>query len=125
MYRYFINREWMISPNARRTYRSAAKISLAFLIVIFCAPFLPIMPAALDLVWHVIVIAGVLSSGLVMVAMEYFLFGFDTSSDMRKVVSFVWMLLPILGCATYCLTVYARLTASALKSDDAGLGASA
>jgi hypothetical protein len=47
--------------------------------------------------------------------MEYFLFGFDKSSGMKKVFWFGVMLFPPLGPALYCFLVYSR--SEVLKAD--------
>ena len=52
--------------------------------------------------------AGVLGAALTMVAMEYFLFGFDNSSAMKKAFWFCVMLLPPLGPSLHCFMVYSR-----------------
>lgn len=125
MYHYFINREWMISSAARRVYRSAAKLSLAFFFLVWFFPLLDRVPPTFYLLLRLFVFAGVLSAALLIVAMEYFLFGFDRSSETRRALSFLLMMLPILGSAIYCLTTYSRLTAPADNSDEARFGASA
>jgi len=43
-----------------------------------------------------------------MVAMEYFLFGFDESSAIKKMFWFCVMLFPPLGAPLYCFIVYSR-----------------
>jgi hypothetical protein len=43
--------------------------------------------------------AGVLGAAITTVAMEYFLFGFDNSSAIKKILWFCVMLLPLLGPA--------------------------
>lgn len=53
-------------------------------------------------------LAGVLGTAITMVAMEYFLFGFDNSSAMKKMFWFCVMLLPPLGPSLYCFMVYSR-----------------
>jgi hypothetical protein len=54
------------------------------------------------------VFAGVLGAAITMVAMEYFLIGFDSSSASKKVFWFCVTLLPPLGPALYCFVVYSR-----------------
>jgi hypothetical protein len=44
---------------------------------------------------------GVLGAATTMAAMEYFLFSFDNSSDMKKVFWFCVILFPLLGPALY------------------------
>jgi hypothetical protein len=45
------------------------------------------------------------------VAMEYFLFGFDCSPGWKKVCWFCIMVLPLIGPALYCVIVYSRAVA--------------
>jgi len=52
--------------------------------------------------------AAILGAAITMVAMEYFLFGFDNSSALKKVFWFCVMLLPPLGPSLYCFMVYSR-----------------
>jgi hypothetical protein len=66
------------------------------------------IPDALIPVLKTIILAGVLGCATTMVAMEYFLFGFDDSSAMKKVFWFCVMLLPPVGPALYCFLVYSR-----------------
>jgi hypothetical protein len=61
--------------------------------------------------------AGVVGAATTMVAMEYFLFGFDRSSALKKAFWFCVMLFPPLGPALYCFAVYSR--SSVLEADDA------
>ena len=83
---YYINKEWIVSHTARRVYRVAASLSLAlffFLVVVRVKggipdTFVPVLKLPL--------FAGVLGAAITMVAMEYFLFGFDNSSAVKKAV---------------------------------------
>ena len=53
--------------------------------------------------------AGVIGTAVTMVAMEYFLFGFDRSSSIKKAFWFcVMLLLPLIGATLYCFLVYSR-----------------
>ncbi len=52
--------------------------------------------------------AGVFGAAVTMVAMEYFLFGFDKSSELKKVFWFCVMLFPPLRPPLYCFIVYSR-----------------
>ncbi|PYX84623.1 MAG: hypothetical protein DMG68_20230 [Acidobacteria bacterium] len=57
---------------------------------------------------RLLLLAGVVGAATTMVAMEYFLFGFDTSSAIKKVFWFCVMMFPPLGPALYCFVVYSR-----------------
>ena len=108
---YFINKQWMVSTTARRSYRVAASLSLAlfpFLFFIAVAVQVMTIPEALLPVLKLFLFLGVLGAATTMVAMEYFLFSFDNSSDMKKVFWFCVMMFPLLGPALYCFIVYSR-----------------
>jgi len=59
------------------------------------------IPEALLPVVKLLLFVGVLGAATTMVAMEYFLFSFDNSSDMKKVFWFCVILFPLLGPALY------------------------
>jgi hypothetical protein len=104
---YYINKEWMVSSAARRIYRTAAALSLG-LFVGLCAMQLsggvPLdIPAA-----NLLLFVGVAGAAVTVVAMEYFLFGFDRSPEWKKVCWFCIMVLPLIGPALYCFIVYSR-----------------
>ena len=105
---YYINRGWIVSSGARRVYRVAASLSLSLFFVILEVRLTEAIPDALIPVLKTIILAGVLGCVTTMVAMEYFLFGFDDSSAMKKVFWFCVMLLPPVGPALYCFLVYSR-----------------
>jgi predicted tellurium resistance membrane protein TerC len=104
---YYINKEWIVSGTARRTYRIAAGLSLALFFMLVAVRLVGAIPEALPVV-KLLLFAGVLGAATTMIAMEYFLFGFDTSSAMKKVFWFCVMLFPLLGPALYCFIVYSR-----------------
>jgi len=54
------------------------------------------------------VLVGVLGAAITIVAMEYFLFGFDKSSALKRLFWFLVMLFPLLGPSLYCFIVYLR-----------------
>jgi len=60
-----------------------------------------------------------------MIAMEYFLFGFDDSSALKKMFWFCVMLLPPLGPALYCFLVYSRSKVVNVQRDESVQRASA
>lgn len=99
----FINKEWIVSPRARRVHRAAAAISLTLYFSVFAAvlnvktPFL-----------RQIVLLGVVGTALTLIAMEFFLFRFDVSPAWKQILWFFAMLIPPLGPALYCLVVYSR-----------------
>jgi hypothetical protein len=105
---YYINKEWMVSGTARRIYRVAASLSLALFFMLVAVRFVGAIPEALLPVVKVLLLAGVLGAATTTVAMEYFLFGFDNSSALKKVFWFCVMLFPPLGPALYCFIVYSR-----------------
>ncbi len=52
--------------------------------------------------------ACVVGAAITPVAMEYFLFGFDNSSALKKTFWFCVLLFPPLGPPLYCFIVYSR-----------------
>ena len=108
---YYINKEWMVSGTAQRSYRVAAGLSVVLFFVVFfiaVAAQVSAIPEALLPVVKLLLLAGVLGAATTMVAMEYFLFSFDNSSAMKKVFWFCVMLFPLLGPALYCFIVYSH-----------------
>ena len=110
---YYINREWILSLTARRVYVASASLSIIlFLIMILlnlsAENLIDPIPESLLPLLRGLVLLGVVGTAITFVAMEYFLFSFDTSSALKKTCWFCAMALPILGPAAYCLLVYAR-----------------
>src|SRR5512133_3839739 len=97
MNHYFLPKEWMVSAGARRVYRKAAVISIAFLVLLIALQFVEEVPESWATIVRFALLLGVASAALTLVAMEYFLFGFDKSSDGKKMLSFILMLAPVLG----------------------------
>ena len=108
MRNYYINKEWILSRTARRIYRVAASLSLALFFFILAVRFMGGVPASLVPILKLPLFAGVLGAATTMVAMEYFLFGFDNSSVFKKILWFFVLLFPPLGPALYCFIVYSR-----------------
>jgi len=104
----YINKEWIVSPVARRVYRLAASLSLALFLFLTAVRVTGGIPESVVPVVKLPVFAGVLGAAITMVAMEYFLIGFDSSSASKKVFWFCVMLLPPLGPSLYCFVVYSR-----------------
>jgi len=71
-------------------------------------PFVGEIPETVLPGLKLLVLVCVLGAATSMVAMEYFLFGFDKSSPYKKVFWFCVMLLPLLGAPLYCFLVYLR-----------------
>ena len=105
---YYINKEWIVSRTAQRIYRGAAILSLMLFILLAELRLASKTPDVLLPVIKPLLLAGVLGAATTMVAMEYFLFGYDTSSAWKKVWWFCVMLFPPLGPAIYCFVVYLR-----------------
>ena len=105
---YYINKEWIVSRTARRIYRIAASLSLALFLMLVARPFAGSIPEGLIPIVRLLLLGGVLGTATTIVAMEYFLFGFDNSSALKKVFWFGVMLFPPLGPALYCFIVYSR-----------------
>jgi uncharacterized membrane protein YuzA (DUF378 family) len=105
---YYINKEWIVSDTARRIYRIAASLSLALFFFLMAVRIIGGVPQALVPILKLPLLAAVLGAAVTMVAMEYFLFGFDNSSALKRVFWFCVMLFPPLGPSLYCFIVYSR-----------------
>jgi len=99
----YINKEWIVSPTARRVYRAAAAISLTLYFSLAALRLNQPIPFLKQLLF-----AGVLGTVLTQVGMEFFLFRFDESRARKQAVWFCVMLCPPLGPALYCFLVYSR-----------------
>ncbi len=99
----YINKEWIVSPTARRVYRAAAVASFLLFVpvisVVLNVPMRPLRP---------LLFLGVLGTALNGIGMEYFLFRFDNSHPLKQIFWFCVMLIPPLGPALYCFLVYCR-----------------
>ena|SRR5690242_5064965 len=105
---YYINREWMISPAARRTYRLAATLSLMLFFLLGLWRRLEELPVTVFPLLKLFLLIGTVGAATTMIGMEYFLFGFDKSSAFKRLFWFCALLFPPLGPALYCFTVYSR-----------------
>lgn len=105
---YYINKEWILSATARRVYRLSASLSLMlFLLKLAINVHYAFPPVVIPLL-RLLVFAGVLGAATTLVAMEYFLFGFDKTPAGKKVFWFLVLLLPLLGPPIYCFVVYSK-----------------
>ena len=97
-----------MSQTARSVYRVAAALSLALFFFMVAVRFEGGIPHNLVPILKLPLFAGILGAAITTVGMEYFFFGFDNSSAMKKVLWFCVMLLPPLGPPLYCFIVYSR-----------------
>jgi hypothetical protein len=104
----YINKEWIVSPMARRVYRVSACLSIALLLWWWIVLYLGGVPSLLAPLARLLVFAGVLGAGITLIGMEYFLFRFDDSHPLKQMVWFCILVVPLLGPALYCLIVYSR-----------------
>jgi hypothetical protein len=105
---YYISKEWIVSQTALRVYRVAATLSLGLFFFLVGVRFNGGIPDRLIPILKLPLLACVLGAAITAVAMEYFLFGFDNSSAIKKVFWFCVMLLAPLGPSLYYFIVYSR-----------------
>jgi hypothetical protein len=106
---YYINKGFMVSNTAWRVYRLATCASLGMCVILVALKIAGGVPQGFLTVVKVLLFAGAMGTALAFVAMEYFLFGFDKSSAIKKAFWFCVMIkVPILGPALYCFLVYSR-----------------
>lgn len=105
---YYINKQWMLSGTARRVYRVAAVLSIVLFFTLCVVLFVDEIPAVLAPILKLLLLAGILGAAITIVAMEYFLFGFDKSSAGKRALWFCVMGLPLIGPPLYCFFVYSR-----------------
>ena len=116
---YYISKEWMVSGRAHRIYRLSATLSLTFMIFLMAIKPVREIPESLFPAVKLLLFLGVAGSAITLVAMQYFLFGFDNSSPLKKLFWFCVMLLPPLGPALYCFIVYSRQSGLHAKAETA------
>jgi len=115
--RYYINKEWIVSAAARRIYRGCAWVTLSFEVLLIWLMNVEAIPPMLASTVKLAILVGVLATAVTMVAMEYFLFGFDTSPAWKKTFWFLVMCVPPIGPALYCLIVYSKIVPTEKNSD--------
>jgi len=108
---YYINKEWIVSRRARSLYRLTATLSVALFFMLIAVHMAGEIPANMIPAVRAFLLIGVVGAATTMVAMEYFLFGFDQSSALKKIFWFCVLLFPPLGPAFYCFIVYSRSNA--------------
>lgn len=97
----FIKKEWIVSMTARRVYRTAAVVSLIMYPLLVAARLNQPVPLMKQLL-----LASLLATATNALAMETFLFRFDTSPALKQVLWFCAMIFIPLGPALYCFFVY-------------------
>jgi hypothetical protein len=107
MRHYFINKEWILSDQAKRIYRFAAFWAIALVPLIIGAEVFE-LPEFLVPLFKVLLLLSVLGAATTLVAMEYFLFGFDRNPAWKKTLWFFVCCFVPLGPAVYCLMVYVK-----------------
>ncbi len=120
-----INKEWIVSPRARRVYRAAAYASIALFLGFVWVVLEGGIPASLAPFARPLLFVGVLGTATTLVGMEYFLFRFDNSHPLKQVAWFFIMIFPFLGPALYCLIVYSRYDVAKSGGNERAMGASA
>lgn len=117
---YYINRAFIVSATARKIYRVAAVFPPLMFVMVIVLKMGGVSAGAFPIV-RLFLFVGAMGTGVTMVAMEYFLFGFDRSSSFKKAFWCCMMvLLPTFGPSLYCFLVYSRLTvANAVRPDQA------
>jgi hypothetical protein len=105
---YYINKEWILSPTARRIYRISAALSLMLFLILWAVRMHVPIPSGSLPVLRALVFLGVVGAATTMVAMEYFFFGFDNASIWKKAFWFFVLLAPPLGPPLYCFIVYSK-----------------
>ncbi len=104
----YINKEWIVSPAARRVYRISASLSVALFFGWWAILVAGGITDTIAPVVRLLLLPGVLGAGITIVGMQFFLFRFDTSHPLKQVVWFLVMLFPLLGAALYCFIVYSH-----------------
>jgi hypothetical protein len=104
----YINKEWIVSPVARRVYLASASLSVALFFSWWAILLAGGIPAPIAPVVRLLLFAGVVGAGISIVGMEFFLFRFDNSHPLKQIVWFFVLLFPLLGSALYCFVVYSR-----------------
>ena len=105
----FIDKKWILSPVAKLVYQTAALVSLSLYATLAAAILGEPVPYL-----RALVLVGISATALNGVAMECFLFRFDTSSGLMQIFWFCVMICAPLGPALYCFFVYSR--SDALKA---------
>src|SRR4029434_8804907 len=102
---------WVGARAPRSLYRLTAPPAVALFFMLIAVHMAREIPANMIPVVRAFLLIGVVGAATTMVAMEYFLFGFDQSSALKKIFWFCVLLFPPLGPAFYCFIVYSRSNA--------------
>ncbi len=98
----------MVSRTSQWIFKTSAWLSIGLLVLIILAPFVTEFPEGAATLFHLALYPCAFGAAIVIVGMEYFLFGFDPSSAGKKSFWFLVMCFPLLGAALYCLIAYSR-----------------
>jgi hypothetical protein len=117
----YINKEWIVSPSARRVYRISASLSVALFFGWWTILIAGGIAGSMALLVRLLLLVGVLGAGITIVGMEFFLFRFDDSHPLKQVIWFLVMLFPLLGAPLYCFLVYSRSGVLQRNSDQSSV----
>lgn len=104
----YINKEWIVSPTARRVYRSAAVLSFMVFLPVIAVLFPGKIPASIPPILRSLLLIGVLGTAITAIGMEYFLLRFDKSYALKQLFWFCAIIFAPIGPALYCFLVYSR-----------------
>ncbi len=107
----YIKRTWLISPAARRVWRTCAWFSMLLLPWIYLYGLYGDWlygHQVLDRLGYLLLLISAISTAANMAAMEYYLFTIDDSRALAQILWFAVLFLAPVGAAIYCLTVYSR-----------------
>jgi hypothetical protein len=114
-----INRNWLFSPTAQRTYFASALLTLAFIATLLgvrmamVAVGTGVLVAPASAIIRTILYPEIAGVALLWIGMWYFWFGFDSSHYLKKAVWFVLLgFLAPFGTLLYYFLVYRHLIAA-------------
>jgi hypothetical protein len=109
MLRYeYIDKEWIVSPTARRVYRGAARLSFVLFVPMVAVLYYGGIPHLIRPVMRLLLLIGAAGTATTAIGMEYFLFRFDNSHALKQLFWFCAMFFLPIGPALYCFIVYSR-----------------
>ena len=105
----YVSRGWMLSRDAHFIYRVATGLSVMLFILEEAVLLRGEISKAFLLMLQLLFIAGALGTATILIAMTYFLLGFDTSSSFKKTLWFLalYLFFPV-GPPLYYFFVYSR-----------------
>jgi hypothetical protein len=127
LYRFEINRPWVVSPGASRVYLASAVLTLLFYAGragISAALFVTSatwsnLPVTIELPLRLFLVLGMFGTAVLWVAMVYYWYSFDSYSDGTKGL---WLLVILtlgpIGTLVYYFAVYRPQTRSAFAPNN-------